>query len=129
MVALLYCTVQLQHFNVSKTDLLAAAKKAQEQAPAVFDSGFANDEVLCTMLAVSEKTKKNYLLMLVDMFLRESVYNHWVHKDREAGVPVFETPEWVKKNDHIKALKNCWYSHISVFYLLFNDLHWRNTEL
>jgi len=89
------------HFNLTKEDVEKAKKIAQEQAPAIFNAGFSNDEVLCMMMAVNQKTGKNYMLYLVDMFLREAVYHHYKGQDG-----VFETSEWQANNQHIKELKN-----------------------
>jgi len=90
-----------EHFTLSPDDLEKAKRIAQEQAPEIFNAGFSNDEVLCMMMAVNLKTKKNYMLYLVDMFLREAVYNHY-----NGSKQVFETAEWGQHNKHIKALNN-----------------------
>jgi len=88
-------------FDLSQEDVDRAKKIAQDQAPEIFNAGFSNDEVLCMMMAVNLKTKKNYMLFLVDMFLREAIYNHY-----EGRKEVFETAEWGQNNKHIQDLKN-----------------------
>jgi len=97
--------VMAEHFDVNQSDRDKAAAMAKEQAPAVFDGGFANDLALCTMLAVTQKTQNNYLLFLVDMYLREALYNYYTHKDDISGVPTFETVHWETQNKHIKEMK------------------------
>merc|ERR1719376_811527 len=57
------------------------------------------------MLAVTHKTGKNYLLFLVDMFLREAVYHHW-KKRANSNATTFEAEKWRSSNKHIKDLQN-----------------------
>lgn len=58
-------TVLEKHFDVTESEKTRACEEIKQYAPAVFDSGFANDKVLSAMLAVQTKTGKPYLLFLV----------------------------------------------------------------
>jgi len=101
--------VESDNFMVSKEDIDRATQMVKDQAPVLFDGGFSGDECLCRMLAVAMKMNKNYLLFLVDMFLRELLYHHYKHRNDDNPKP-FDAAEWQKQNKHLVTLKNLNYN-------------------
>jgi len=103
-------TVAADDFSVKKQDIEKAKALAKKQAPSLFDGGFANDNGLCYMLAVTMKMKENYLQYLVDMFLREKLYHHYrasLDEQKDVIKPDFTESTFQEKNHHIcKTLKN-----------------------
>jgi len=93
-----------EHWKVEEEELEAAKEEVKRLAPSIFEGGFATDEALCRMITISKKTGKKYMQYLVDMFSRESLYDHF--RNRGSNKTKMRIVDWKLKNPHFEKLRN-----------------------
>jgi len=89
---------------ITEQDINSISIKLKEEAPSIYEGGFANDHVLKSMMAVERKIGRNYLQFLADMYMREHIYRQYPigGKDNED----YNIQQWGKDNECMKELRN-----------------------
>jgi len=106
-----------EDWNVGDNDVQKVTNLVKTLAPSLYDGGFSNDKVLHRMMAVEMKMKRNYLLIVADMFMREHIYYDLMlnrygkgkddkEEETDNTAKKLTIELWSAQNQHMKMLRN-----------------------